>query len=108
MSSAYVPRALRRRVAEDAGHRCGYCLSSEEIVGLPMEIEHLMPQALGGPTTRRNLWLACTACNSFKGHRISAPDQQTGEMVRLFNPREQSWSADPGPFSPRPLRRGAG
>jgi hypothetical protein len=50
-----------------------------------------MPQALGGPTIEENLWLACPACNAFKGQRISALDPESRQTVRLFNPREQSW-----------------
>jgi hypothetical protein len=41
MTSSYIPKKLRERVAAQARHRCGYCLSSEAIVGLAMEIEHL-------------------------------------------------------------------
>ncbi|HEX3531590.1 MAG TPA: HNH endonuclease [Thermoanaerobaculia bacterium] len=82
---------MRDRVAEQARHRCGYCLTSELVVGLSMEIDHLIPQALGGPTVEENLWLACSACNGSKGHRISARDPESGQIVRLFNPREQSW-----------------
>jgi ribosomal protein L34E len=37
MSEAYIPNALRQRVAAQARHRCGYCLTSEAIVGTPME-----------------------------------------------------------------------
>jgi len=91
MTSVYIPDKLRERVAQQARHRCGYCLSSEQIVGLSMEIDHLIPQALGGPTLEENLWLACSACNAFKGHRISARDPESGQQVRLFNPRKQSW-----------------
>jgi hypothetical protein len=91
MTSAYISKKLRGRVAEEARYRCGYCLTSERIAGLPMEIEHLIPQVLGGPTLEENLWLACSACNSFKGQRIAARDPETGQMARLFNPREQLW-----------------
>jgi hypothetical protein len=91
MTSDYVAKRLRDRVAEQARHRCGYCLTSELVVGLSMEIDHLIPQALGGPTVEENLWLACSACNGSKGHRISARDPESGQIVRLFNPREQSW-----------------
>lgn len=91
MSSAYIPKKIRQRVAKQSCYRCGYCLSSEAIVGFAMEIDHLIPQALGGPTLEENLWLACSACNSFKGDRISVLDQESGLFVRLFNPREQSW-----------------
>ncbi|HEX4963886.1 MAG TPA: HNH endonuclease signature motif containing protein [Thermoanaerobaculia bacterium] len=91
MTSAYIPKAIRQRVAEQARYRCGYCLSAETISGYSMEVDHLIPQALGGPTLEGNLWLACSACNLFKGHRISAQDPESGRVVRLFNPREQRW-----------------
>ncbi len=91
MSSAYIPRVLRRLVASEGRYRCGYCQSQEAIVGILMEIDHLVPQSLGGPTEEENLWLACSACNGHKGHRTSARDLETDAMVRLFNPRRDSW-----------------
>jgi HNH endonuclease len=91
MTAAHIPKKLRERIAEQARYRCGYCLSAEQVVGIPMEVDHLIPQALGGPTIEENLWLACPACNAFKGHRISARDPESGQLLRLFNPREQSW-----------------
>ena len=57
-----------------------------------MEIDHIIPESLGGPTLRENLWLACSMCNDHKGNRIAAPDPHTGEVVRLFDPRRQGWS----------------
>ncbi len=57
-----------------------------------MEIDHIIPESLGGPTERENLWLACSMCNDHKGNRIAAADPATGEIVRLFNPRGQNWS----------------
>src|SRR6185369_16217462 len=91
MAPAYIPAELRRQVRADAGERCGYCHTPEKLIGMPMEFDHLLPEALGGPTTRENLWLACTRCNGFKGDRIAATDPQTGEVVPLFNPRTQNW-----------------
>lgn len=92
MSKAYVRQALRRRVAEQAQHRCGYCLSAQRVSGMQMTIEHLIPEALGGKTEEDNLWLACVDCNDYKGDRIEATDPDTGEIVRLFDPRHQAWS----------------
>jgi HNH endonuclease len=91
MTSVYIPDQLRERVAREGRYRCGYCLSAEQIVGLSMEIDHLIPRVLGGSTVEENLWLACPACNAFKGQRISARDPESGQQVRLFNPRKQSW-----------------
>lgn len=59
---------------------------------MPLEFDHLHPEALGGPTERANLWLACTRCNDFKGDRIDGIDPETGESVALFNPRTQHWA----------------
>lgn len=83
---------LRRQVAQDARHRCGYCLTPEPILGRPMVIDHIMPKARGGTSVRENLWLACRRCNEFKGSRTHAVDPLTDVEVALFNPRRQSWS----------------
>ena len=92
MSTVSVPKALRARVTAQAHHRCGYCLTTELLIGAPMEIEHILPTALGGQTEESNLWLACSLCNEYKGIRVVAPDPLTDEFVPLFNPRQQSWS----------------
>ncbi len=91
MTPAYIPAELRRQVRTDAAGRCGYCHSPEALIGMPLEFEHLYPAARGGPTTRENLWLACTRCNDHKGDRIDAVDPETNERVALFNPRTQIW-----------------
>jgi 5-methylcytosine-specific restriction endonuclease McrA len=93
MSDAYVSRTLRERVAVQASHRCGYCLTPEWLIGAPMEIEHIIPRALGGQTAENNLWLACSLCNEYKGIQVVAPDLLTDEFVPLFNPRQQFWIA---------------
>ena len=59
---------------------------------MPLEIEHLLPEALGGQTRRTNLWAACRQCNVLKSDRVEALDPVTGLAVKLFNPREQRWS----------------
>ena len=89
--ASYVPLALQQQVREDAGQRCGYCLSSERITGIPLEIEHILPLSAGGLSTRENLWLACHRCNKFKGNRTEAEDTVTGATMPLFNPRVQTW-----------------
>jgi len=89
--TSYVPVALRRQVRADAGRRCGYCRSSESLTGMPLEIDHIVPEAAGGLTIRENLWLACHRCNEYKGDRTEAEDPLTGERVILFDPRRQVW-----------------
>lgn len=56
-----------------------------------MEIDHLFPRSLGGPTVEDNLWLACSLCNDHKGNRLLVVDPATGAQMRLFNPRRQDW-----------------
>lgn len=57
-----------------------------------MEIDHIIPQSLGGPTEEENLWLACSLCNDHKGNQVAALDPLTGDLVRLFDPRRQDWN----------------
>ncbi len=89
---AHVSPALKKRIIQAAGHHCGYCLRSEALLGMPMTLDHIIPQAAGGPTTEENLWLACRRCNEFKGTQTHAREPQTGEWVALFNPRQQVWT----------------
>ncbi len=92
MSRAYVATAMRKRVAAMARYRCGYCHALEEIVGYPLHIEHIYPRALDGTSAEENLWLACSACNNFKGSQVQAEDPATRSVEALFNPRTQTWS----------------
>ncbi len=87
----YIPPSLRRSVAEKSLHRCCYCLTSELIVGAEFTLDHIIPQSLGGPTSIENLCLACWGCNLHKQDRIVALDSDTGLLVRLFHPNQQSW-----------------
>jgi 5-methylcytosine-specific restriction endonuclease McrA len=62
MSPSYISVALRQRVVEAAQFRCGYCLTSQRIIGPLLEIDHIIPVAHGGTADEENLWLAwlCT------------------------------------------------
>lgn len=91
MSRSYVGKALREQIAREARYRCGYCLTSARVTGTRMEIDHIIPESLGGLTVEDNLWLACSMCNDHKGNRIAARDPLTGDVVRLFDPRRQAW-----------------
>ncbi len=91
MSFAYISSDLRQRIAEQANFRCGYCLRTEALMGMPMTIDHLIPQAKGGLTVEENLWLACRRCNEFKGAQTHAVDLETSQTFAIFNPRQQNW-----------------
>jgi len=83
---------LRQRIAEQAHHRCGYCLTQEVVSGIPLTLEHIIPKAEGGQDVEENLWLSCRLCNEAKGVLTEAIDPQTGVTVPLFNPRTQVWA----------------
>lgn len=87
----YIPQKLRRQIEQDAGHRYGFCLSDETLSGIPLSVEHLIPETLGGKTVRENLWLTCRPCNEYKATLTHGLDAETGETVPLFNPRIQNW-----------------
>jgi hypothetical protein len=93
VSRSHIPAALRAQVRKDSQARCGYCHSPEAFLGMPLDVDHLIPEAAGGRTVRENLWLACSRCNDFKGSRVEADDPLTGERVPLFHPRTQRWNA---------------
>jgi hypothetical protein len=92
MTSHYISEALRQRVLEQAGNRCGYCLSAQQYMMGQLEIEHIRPKSLGGDDSEDNLWLACRLCNGYKGSQIEALDPESGQVITLYNPRFQLWS----------------
>ncbi len=92
MTPADVPADLRRQVRADAAGRCGYCHTPEVLIGMPLEFEHLYPEAYGGLTVRENLWLACTRCNGFKGDRVDAIDRR---QVSVCRPSADARSSGP-------------
>ena len=83
---------LKNKIRQESQYRCGYCLTPQEIVSMPLEIEHLHPIAEGGTDEAENLWLACRNCNGFKHAKTYAIDPQTNTETSLFNPRQQAWS----------------
>jgi hypothetical protein len=89
--TGYLSEELRRRIRQQAGDRCGYCLSPQYLVMGVLEIEHIVPKAAGGSDNEENLWLACRLCNSFKSGQTHGLDPQTGQLVQLFHPRTQTW-----------------
>jgi hypothetical protein len=91
MSKPRIPEDLRQRVREAAGDRCGYCLCSQRYVNDWLEVEHIIPRALGGTDNEENLWLSCGKCNRHKSTRISFNDPISQTEVPLFNPRTQRW-----------------
>lgn len=90
----YLSDTLRQQVAEEAGYRCGYCLTAQKYTGKRLHVEHIIPIAAGGGSELQNLWLACDLCNSYKGSRTHAIDPVTKQTALLFNPRQQNWQTN--------------
>lgn len=91
MSRTHIAPEVRQRVADASRHHCGYCQTQEAIIDMPLEIDHIVPEAAGGASDEANLWLACPRCNQHKCAQTHAVDKETGERVPLFNPCRQRW-----------------
>jgi HNH endonuclease len=59
---------------------------------MPLEADHIIPEAAGGKTEPANLCLCCRTCNGYKWRHIHARDPLTRRHVRLFHPRQQRWT----------------
>lgn len=86
-----IPKHLDEAVRLRANHRCEYCQAAELLTGQRFHVDHIIPRALGGETSRENLCLACPACNGSKQDRTYATDPLTNERVPLFHPRQEHW-----------------
>jgi hypothetical protein len=83
---------MRELVRDRAKHRCEYCRLPRRVVPLaPFHIEHIIARQHGGSDDPANLAFACDRCNLFKGPNLSAIDPETGNVVRLFDPRRDNW-----------------
>ena len=83
---------LRRQVVRRANERCEYCLIHQDDAVANHQIDHVIADKHGGPTTLENLALACVLCNIRKGSDLSSIDPESVEVTTLFNPRIQGWT----------------
>jgi len=88
-----IPAALRRLVIQRSGNRCEYCGLSQTGQVATFHVDHIVPETAGGATIATNLALACVSCSLRKGARQRIEDPETGEVVSIFNPRQQIWKA---------------
>lgn len=90
--TSYVNADLRRLVLARADGLCEYCLIHEDDTWLGCQIDHVISEKHGGPTTAENLAYACVFCNRGKGTDLGSISQKSGELIRFFNPRVDRWS----------------
>lgn len=86
-----LSESLRQQVRQRAGNRCEYCLSHQDYIMGRLQIDHIQPLAKGGLDTEDNLCLACELCNQYKWVQTECLDPESGEVISLFNPRQQQW-----------------
>jgi 5-methylcytosine-specific restriction endonuclease McrA len=87
-----ITEAIREHVRKTFDNRCAYCLSAQQHILFPLEIDHIIPSAKGGSDNEDNLCLSCRSCNSHKATQTHAIDPETKQRVSLFNPRMDTWS----------------
>jgi HNH endonuclease len=83
---------LHAQVRRRAANRCEYCKMPQKCDLLPFHLDHVIARQHGGSNAPNNLAWACLACNNHKGPNIAGLDRETGEIVRLFHPRNDLWS----------------
>jgi HNH endonuclease len=92
VSASHISSELRRLVSDRADHLCEYCLIHEEDTFFGCEVDHVISEKHGGLTREANLAYACLPCNRCKGSDVASVVPQTGELIRLFNPRADRWA----------------
>ena len=87
-----ITGSLRAKVAQRAGFRCEYCLTSEADSVVAFEVDHIFPLKHGGPTLLGNLAYCCFICNRNKGSNLATANYPTWRLIPLFNPRIDHWT----------------
>lgn len=83
-------RALVWRRASDCCEYCG--LRQADSPFRTFHIDHIIARKHGGSDQPSNLALACDRCSLHKASDLSGIDDESGQVVALFNPRTQLWS----------------
>ena len=84
--------AVRHEVVRRAGNRCEYCRIHQEDAAARHQVDHVIAEKHGGATALDNLALSCLPCNRRKASDIGAIDPESGQIVRLYDPRRQVWT----------------
>ena len=87
-----ITEALRNEVARRAHHRCEYCLIHEDDIAFRPHVDNIVSRKHGGLSDIENLAYACVICNRSKGSDVASINGRSGEIVRLFHPRQDLWA----------------
>ena len=55
MSKSKIPERLRLLVVDQFKSRCAYCQTQQQISGVRLTVDHIIPESLGGKTEKPNL-----------------------------------------------------
>jgi hypothetical protein len=83
--------ALGLLVWKRASDTCEYCRLPQQFDILLFQLDHITAIKHHGPTSAENLALSCYNDNVHKGPNIAGIDPVTGEITRLFHPRQDNW-----------------
>ncbi len=90
--TSYIPAEIRRSVEARGAGACEYCQIKEIDTFLGFQVDHVISEKHGGETVESNLAVSCTFCNRHKGTDVGSIDHGTGDFIRFYNPRSDSWS----------------
>ena len=97
--SRYIPVAVKREVWRRDQGRCSYVdRHSGRRCGsrYRLEIDHIVPFALGGPTDLVNLRVRCRAHHRLRhAHAESVPPEGRRAPVLAVDPKERAWTVGP-------------
>lgn len=86
-----MEESLQAFVRQRARSHCEYCQMPSSLDPLVFQVDHIIAQKHRGETDPANLALSCFRCNVHKGPNIAGLDPKSGELVRLFHPRNDRW-----------------
>jgi 5-methylcytosine-specific restriction endonuclease McrA len=89
-----LSKEFKSSIYKRANGLCKYCKSPADISAQPFSIDHIIPKSQGGQMNTENLALCCQGCNNHKYNKTEAIDLMTGQITKLFNPREQKWKGN--------------
>ena len=84
---------LRQLVRQRAKNCCEYFGLHQEREPLTFHVEHIIARQRGGTDSADDLALACHHCNLHKGTNLAGIDRESGQLTRLFHPRQDKWEA---------------
>ena len=82
---------FRQQVRVRADSCCEYCKLPSDLTDAPFQLDHIIAEKHGGPTTLENFAWSCYFCNTYKGPNIAGWDEEHEVIVRLFHPRKDRW-----------------